>query len=225
MTPRTNILVIRHRCNSIADLAATETYYGVEIDIRTKDETLVLAHDPFSPGESFSDWIEHFRHRRFPATFAQTHRQSSLAHAALTDQDHLGVRVTRCIGVLGRHGVEDFFFLDQSFPFLLKTAAGGERRCAVRTSEYESVETALAVAHLVDWVWLDTFTGLALTGSEANALKKAGLKLCLVSPELVGRTGADEVRLLQERLALDHIDIDAVCTKQPDAWQGWPGST
>ena len=207
VTPRTNILVIRHQCNSIADLAATETYYGVEIDIRSKDETLVLAHDPFSPGESFSDWIEHYRHRFIVLNV----KEEGLEEAGL--------------GVLGRHGVEDFFFLDQSFPFLLKTAAGGERRCAVRTSEYESVETALAVAHLVDWVWLDTFTGLALTGSEANALNKAGLKLCLVSPELVGRTGADEVRLLQERLALHHIDIDAVCTKQPDAWKGWPGIT
>jgi hypothetical protein len=207
VTPRTNILVIRHRCNSIADLAATKTYYGVEIDIRSKDETLVLAHDPFSPGESFSDWIEHYRHRFIVLNV----KEEGLEEAVL--------------GVLGRHGVEDFFFLDQSFPFLLKTAAGGERRCAVRTSEYESVETALAVAHLVDWVWLDTFTGLALTGSEANALKKAGLKLCLVSPELVGRTGVDEVRLLRERLALYHIDIDAVCTKQPDAWKDWPGDT
>ena len=205
MTPRTNILVIRHRCNSIADLAATAPDLGVEIDIRSEGDKLVLTHDPFSPGETFFDWIEHYRHRFIVLNV----KEEGLEDAVL--------------GALRRHGVEDFFFLDQSFPFLLKTAAAGEKRCAVRASEYESVETALAVAHLVDWVWLDTFTRLALTGAEARALKKAGLKVCLVSPELVGRTGADEIRQLQDRLAVDQIAIDAVCTKQPEAWREWPG--
>ena len=135
MTPRTNILVIRHRCNSIADLAATDTYYGVEIDIRTKDKTLLLAHDPFSPGESFSDWIEHYRHRFIVLNV----KEEGLEEAVL--------------GVLGRHGVEDFFFLDQSFPFLLKTAAGGERRCAVRTSESGNTESMSTRTFLSSMSW------------------------------------------------------------------------
>jgi hypothetical protein len=74
-------------------------------------------------------------------------------------------------------------------------------------------------------VWLDTFTRLALTGTEARAMKYAGLKVCLVSPELVGRTGADEIRHLQDRLTFEKIPIDAVCTKQPEAWMAWPRHT
>ena len=52
---------------------------------------------------------------------------------------------TRLLAMMAEHEIEDFFFLDQSFPFLVKTARTGERRCAVRVSEFESVDTALAL--------------------------------------------------------------------------------
>ena len=53
--------------------------------------------------------------------------------------------------------IKSFFFLDQSFPFLVKTLFSGERRCAIRVSEYESVETALSLRGLAEWIWIDVF--------------------------------------------------------------------
>ncbi|AEG02029.1 hypothetical protein [Methylomonas methanica] len=198
--PSASPLIIRHRCNTVADLQSTDRKLGVEIDLRSRNDELILAHDPFVAGERFGDWLTAYRHRFIILNV----KEEGLEPAVLE--------------MLARHTIEDFFFLDQSIPFLLKCGLAGERRCAVRVSEYESVETALRFAGLVDWVWVDTFTHLALTGEEAQRLRQAGLKLCLVSPELVGRSNPGHIAAIRAELAAKHIIIDGVCTKSPDAW-------
>ncbi len=118
----------------------------------------------------------------------------------------------------------DYFFLDQSFPFLLKTAARGERRCAVRVSEFESIDTALQLAGRIDWVWVDCFSRFPLDGMAAARLQQAGLRLCLVSPELQGREAATEIPALIALLQQEGIRPDAVCSKRCDLWQGFAAS-
>lgn len=194
------MILIAHRRNTSVDLASTPTCYGVEIDLRSHDGRLVLAHDPFARGEDFETWLTSFRHRTLVLNVKEEGLESRL----------LSLMNERCI--------EDFFFLDQSFPFLVKTACAGERRCAVRVSEYESVETALAVAPLIDWAWVDCFRHLPLSAEDAARLKAAGLKLCLVSPELQGRTDPGEIDALRGVLAEKGILLDAVCTKRPERW-------
>ena len=41
---------------------ATNTKYGVEVDIRSKGNDLLIHHDPFVQGESFEAWIEKYQH-------------------------------------------------------------------------------------------------------------------------------------------------------------------
>jgi len=172
---------------------------GVEVDIRSDNGALVIHHDPFAPGDSFIDWIGHYHH----GTLILNVKEEGLE--------------SRLLDIMAQHGIDRFFFLDQSFPFLIHTARQGERRSAVRVSEYEAIETALRVAPMVDWAWIDCFTRFPLTVAEAHRLSSAGLKLCLVSPELHGREPseiADMRRLLEDQ----HIVIDAVCTKRAELW-------
>ena len=49
-------------------------------------------------------------------------------------------------------------------------------------------------------------------------LAEAGLKLCLVSPELQGRAPETEVAALKRHFADHDIAMDAVCTKRADLW-------
>lgn len=125
---------------------------------------------------------------------------------------------TRLTKLMREHGLSDYFFLDQSFPFLVKWSRMGERRCAVRVSEFESVDTALALAGAIDWVWVDCFTRFPLTRAAADSLRQAGLRLCLVSPELQGRPADPEIAAMRAQLASMGITADAVCTKRPDLW-------
>ncbi|NUB05069.1 hypothetical protein FW320_02525 [Azospirillum sp. Vi22] len=192
--------IIRHRRNTLAELQATPTELGVEVDIRSQGTELVIHHDPFVAGEPFEAWIAAYRH----GTLILNVKEEGLE--------------TRLLALMERHGITDFFFLDQSFPFLVKTANQGERRCAVRVSEFESVDTALTLAGRIEWVWVDCFTRFPLDAVQAARLQDAGLKLCLVSPELQGRgtAGIADMRRLLER---EGIVAEAVCTKEPEAWR------
>ncbi len=192
--------IIAHRRNTRAELAATPNAYGVEVDIRSRGSDLIIHHDPFADGESFDRWIADYRHGLL-----------------ILNVKEEGLEL-RLIELMLLHGVSRYFFLDQSFPFLVKTARTGERRCAVRVSEFETVATALTLAGQIDWVWVDCFTRFPLDRAGAEVLQGAGFKLCLVSPELQGRDAETEIAALRAMLSNTGISAEAVCTKRPDLW-------
>ena len=193
--------LIAHRRNTLAELRATPIEYGVEVDIRSVGERLIMHHDPFVDGEDFIAWLAHYRH----GTLILNVKEEGLEQ--------------RLLNLMAEQGIEDFFFLDQSFPYLVKTARQGERRCAARVSEFESIETVLTLSGMIDWVWVDCFSRFPLTGAEAGKLKALGFQLCLVSPELQGRNGAKEIPEMRTLLNQEGINPDAVCTKLPELWQ------
>ena len=192
--------LISHRRNTIAQLRETPRHLGVEVDIRSIGDRLVIHHDAFVEGESFDDWLAHYEH----GTLILNVKEEGLEQAL--------------VARMAKAGIADWFFLDQSFPFLIRSARAGERRCAVRVSEYESIDTALTLAGQIDWCWVDCFTRFPLAGDEARRLQAAGLKLCLVSPELQGRDAASEIPALRRLLADEGIAAEAVCTTRPELW-------
>ncbi len=193
--------LIAHRKNTIADLLASDPSFGVEVDIRSNGERLTIHHDPFMEGVSFDEWLSVYHH----GTLILNVKEEGLEE--------------RLISKMEEKGIEDYFFLDQSFPFLVKWAKRGLRKSAVRVSEFETVETALSLRGLIDWVWVDCFTRFPLGRDDAARLKEAGFKLCIVSPELQGRTGENEIPEMIVLLNERRITADAVCTKQPLRWQ------
>lgn len=192
---------IAHRRNTLAQLKETNSRYGVEVDIRSRGNELIIHHDPFVPGESFEAWLNAYDH----GTLILNVKEEGLE--------------ARLIALMAEKGIEDYFFLDQSFPFLIKWSATGEQRCAVRVSEFESIETALSLAGKVKWVWVDCFNHFPLSSDDAKRLKNAGFKLCLVSPELQGRDPEIEIPQLVQLLKERNIDADAVCSKRLDLWE------
>jgi len=192
--------LIAHRRNTIAELQASPNQHGVEIDLRSQGQRLIVQHDPFADGEDFESWLDHFRH----GTLILNVKEEGLEE--------------RLIKLMAARGISDYFFLDQSFPYLVKWSKLGETRCAVRVSEFESVETAMSLAGKVEWVWVDCFSRFPLSAADAQRLKGAGFKLCLVSPELQGRDAQVEIPQLAALLDSLGIVADAVCTKRTDIW-------
>jgi len=195
------VKLIAHRRNTLNELLATPTKYGVEVDIRSYRDKLVIHHDPFIQGESFDSWITAYQH----GTLILNVKEEGLE--------------ARLVEMMRSKGIEDYFFLDQSFPFLIKWSEAGEHRCAVRVSEFESIETAMTLAGKIDWAWVDCFSHFPLSREDARRLKDSGLRLCLVSPELQGRNAKSEIPALAALLKEHGIQADAVCTKRPDLWE------
>lgn len=188
--------LICHRRNSIKSLNETSAKYGVEVDIRSNDGNLIINHDPLESGILFSNWLKHYHH----GTLILNVKEEGLERAL--------------IDLMKLNNITNYFFLDQSFPFLIKWANLGESRSAVRVSEYESIETALCISGLVDWVWLDCFTKFPINFPEYKALKDAGYKICLVSPELQGRDNNSEILKILSFMKKNNIHMDAICTKK-----------
>jgi hypothetical protein len=193
---------ILHRVNTRDELIKCPHDLGVEVDIRSNGDKLIMHHDPFVEGECFEEWLEAFDH----GTLILNVKEEGLEE--------------RLIIIMNSYDIDNFFFLDQSFPFLVKTSRIGETRSAVRVSEFEGIDTAMALAGKVEWVWVDCFTRFPLTTESAHMLKREGaFKLCFVSPELQGRMDREGVVGFRNNIEALGIKGDAVCTKYPDLWE------
>jgi hypothetical protein len=189
---------IQHRVNTVAGLRGVPLEYGVELDLRDRAERLVLQHDPFRDGEDFAPYLREYRH----GTMILNIKSERIEHRVLEELQQAGT-------------VVDYFFLDCSFPMIRQLAGQGEHRIAVRFSEFEPIESVLALAGQVDWVWVDCFTRLPLDDSSVFRLTPA-FKLCIVSPELQGH---DLSRIAEFARQIEGYPIEAVCTKRPDLWR------
>ena len=192
--------IIAHRINTIKQLKNLRTNFGVEVDIRTYNNELVIGHDPFSNYINFNDWISEYKHR----TLILNVKEDGLEDILLLK--------------MKLHNIKKFFLLDQGFPYLVKTINNGEKRCSIRFSEYESINTALSLKGKVEWVWVDFFTKFPLNLQTYNILKNSNFKLCIVSPELQGHDDLTCVKL-KNYLIKNKISLDAVCTKKMGFWE------
>jgi len=190
------MIYIKHRVNTSSELVSVPREYGVEVDLRDSGKRLILAHDAFTDGEDFEKYLRHFRHSFLIANIKCE-----------------GIE-QRVLEILNKNGITDFFMLDASFPAMAKLFRSGERRLAIRVSEYEKIDPSLALSGMVQWAWVDCFHGQPLEKKQYDKLKKY-FKLCLVSPELQGYPLES---INDFATAIKKSFFDAVCTKQPDIW-------
>ncbi len=196
--------LIHHRANNLESLKRITSNFGAEIDLRLHYGRLVLAHEPLEDGCDFVMWLSEF--------------EGSLLVVNVKEMGLEDLIVNQIVNV---NPQLDYFFLDQSTPYLLKSIAKGYR-CAARISEYETVDSAFL--QNTTWLWLDSFTG---DWTHLNELRQRldkehrRKKICLVSPELQGRTlkESNEVLLLVNQIKELQLELDAVCTKFSPIWE------
>lgn len=196
------MIIIQHRVNDLDSLLNTPSSMGVEIDVRSNSNGLYLAHDPFVPGVSLEVFLENYNH-----TFLVLN----------VKEDGLE---QRCLELLARYNVHDYFFLDQPAPSLIRRGLGGSHDGACRYSEYEHFESVALVATFCDWVWLDSFHVSRVDETSISSLRSLGLKICVVSPELHSKDRVGEVESLVKGFQHLRFIPDAVCTKFPELWTG-----
>jgi len=189
-------LLIEHRVNTLAHLRRVPPTRGIEVDVRADGGELVLAHNPFESGERLDDLLAAYQ------------------HALLILNVKCDGLEERLLALAARHGIRDLFLLDVANPSLVKLVRGGERRVAVRYSEYEPIEFALAFAGQAEWAWIDCFTRLPLDAASYAQLR-AHFKLCLVSPELQRHPRST---IAEFRAQLATMPVDAVCTDFCEDW-------
>jgi hypothetical protein len=184
---------IAHRVNTSDDLKKIPTAYGVELDLRDFGTELVLQHDPLKGGESFENYLKNYQH----GTIILNIKSERIEHKVLE--------------LLQKYNQTDYFFLDSSFPMIYLLSKSGEKKVALRFSEFEGLDTIETMKGKVDWVWVDCFTKLPIDQNNFKLLKDWGYQLCLVSPELQGRD--QDIENYAAYLKSEGVMFDAICTK------------
>lgn len=195
------MIICKHRVNTSSDLKLVSKEFGIEIDLRSNLDELYLSHDPFTAGEKFEDWLEHFNHAFLIVN---------------VKEEGLEFKVKE---LLSKHGISKWVFLDQSFPFFVKELKSNSRNSMVRISEYESVQDALKLGPKPEWAWLDSFHGKYPHQNDLAELKKSQIKIMLVSPELQGRDSTEDLEEVHRFISDLNFKLDGVCTKLPDLWK------
>jgi hypothetical protein len=186
------MLKIAHRINTVANLKEIPIDFGVEIDVRHDNRTnrLYLSHDP-GLGEDLEEYLQQFQHR-----------------FVIFNIKEAGVE-QRCIDLAAAYHIDkqNYFLLDVEFPYLYRASRQlGIREIAVRYSEAEPIEIALAQKKFLDWIWIDSNTRLPL--NEVMIKKISGFKTCLVSPDRWGR--AQDIPFYRKRMEELNFQLDAV---------------
>ncbi|NLG05175.1 MAG: hypothetical protein GX567_15295 [Clostridia bacterium] len=186
---------IAHRVNQIEALSNLPREYGVEIDLRDQtDGTIYLEHDPFKQGEDFEVYLKNYHH-------------GMLILNVKSERVEL-----KAMEILKKNKIENYFFLDSSFPMIKLLSDQNEKRIALRYSEYEGMDTIEHMAGLVDWVWVDCFTKFPLDRKAYSRMKELGYYLCFVSPELQGQD--EKIELYAKNMQTEQMVFDAVCCKE-----------
>lgn len=185
---------IAHRINTLAELHEVPSEFGVEIDIRDYSNKIVLSHDPFIGGVSLETYLDDYKH-----SFLILNIKS----AGLEEE---------VISLLEKKGIKDYFFLDSSMSSVVQVNKNKRVNFAGRLSEFESVASLKLARELFSWAWVDCFTKLTLSEKDYEALhNELGIRICLTSPDLLGRP--NEIELVARQLSDMKITPDAICTK------------
>lgn len=185
---------IAHRINSMQELKSVPIEYGVELDLRD-DLTgrIYIQHNPFEPGEDFEEYLIQYNHGTMILNIKS---------------ERIELKI---LDLLRKYNIEKYFFLDSSFPMIKLLSDQGENKIALRFSEFEGLDTLVAMQGKIQWVWVDCFSMLPLDKDIYKKIKELGYKICIVSPELQGQP--EKLVEYKEQLRKENIQPDAICTK------------
>jgi len=187
---------IAHRQNKLTALDRLKnSFFGLELDIRSSSKNIVLDHDPFKKGLDF------FKNLNLLKKFF-----------LLIDVKSSGISIKIC-NILKRKNIK-FLLLNLSHPELIEMINRGfAKNIFLRFSLYEKLDLSKKKLNQIKWVWVDFFESYKISSKEYSYLKKYKKKICLTSPDLVGLK-EDSIRKYIKYLNNNKIKVDMVCVKQ-----------
>lgn len=183
--------LIIHRVNSLDFLQKIPKKYGVEIDVRSSKENLILNHEPFCDGDYLENYLKLCEGRFVVFNIKEAGIEWKVKDLA------------------EKYNLDDYFLLDVEFPFIYNaTRFNNFKKIAIRFSEAEPIELALAQKKYLDWVWIDTNTLLPVNKSNVHLL--SDFKTCLVCPERWNRP--EDINIYKQLMKNLNFEPDAVMT-------------
>lgn len=192
-----NTQFICHRINTMDELEQINPQFGVELDLHDEQITKNIAvyHDPFSDNfEMFENYLKKYN------------KNILILNIKVERIEH------KCIELLQKYNITNYFFLDSTFPMIYALAT--KHNCvknAIRFSEFEPIEMLQLSKSLYSWIWVDCFTKFPLNTENYVLIKNLNKKICIVSPEL--QNNFEKINEYRDYLINNNICVDAICCK------------
>lgn len=164
-----NTIFIIHRINTINELLNIDKQFGIEIDIRNNNNDIILSHDPFNENncELLTDYLNKYNNNLLILNIKSERLE------------------LKCIELLIKYNINNYFFLDSSFPMIyLLNNKYNNNNIACRFSEFEPIENYYNIKNMIQYIWVDCFTKFILTKEYYDIFINDNKKICIVSPEL-----------------------------------------
>lgn len=161
----------REKNTRTALMRAFEKVLGVETDIRDLNGELVISHDmPDTKALRLEEMLNGYVTAGKPGYLALNIKSDGLTGALHS--------------LLHSYGIRRYFCFDMSVPDTLPYLSAG-LNVAARLSEYEPEG---ALSRRAPMLWVDSFYGANFSADKIAGWLQAGKQICLVSPELHGRS-------------------------------------
>lgn len=197
------MIYVKHRQNKIIDLFKLNTNYGAEIDVRSSKKKLVIHHDPFNEGEDFEKWIKNYNHRYLIVNIKEEGIEKKI------------------ISILNKNYIKNYFLLDVTVPMINKLNQSKFYKIALRISKFEGYLNIFNFNNKNKWLWIDSFDKkFPINNKQILDAKNKKFKLCLVSPELITNNKIDINFFYNKNKKLIQ-NMDMICTKFPEYWEGF----
>jgi hypothetical protein len=183
--------IIIHRVNTVKELKKIPHNFGIEIDIRTYKDKIILNHEPYCSGDTLINYIKYYAH----GTLVINIKESGI------ENDILKL-------IRKNKKIKSFFLLDVEIPYLFYCIKSKEKSVALRTSHYEPFNNLKYFNKKFSWIWIDTIKKINFSKNEILAINN--FKTCLVCPERWGKP--KEILQYFNYFKKNNIRLDAVMT-------------
>ena len=95
------MLIIKHRVNTRSSLTQVNKKFGVEIDLRSNANKIIISHEPYLEGVELEEWLDKYNHKFLILNVKEEGLESEV------------------IKILEKKSISDYFFLDQTTPSII----------------------------------------------------------------------------------------------------------
>jgi len=190
-------IYVAHRQNSLKNLKSLidDNIKGIEIDLRTNRNKIIISHNPFLNGLEFVKNIKIFKNFFLIIDFKSTGFSEKVLK--ILTKEKINFLFLNLIGS------EQNYLIKKSY----------SKNLFLRFSSIEKPNLNIKYFKKIKWVWFDFFNEKFMTIKEYNYIKKYKKNICLTSPDLIDDNKLKILKYIKY-LNKNKIKIDMICTKQ-----------
>lgn len=187
--------IIIHRVNTLEKLRQIPENYGVEFDVRTYKDKIILQHELFSDGELFEDFLDEVGDRFLLIDIKEEWLSRYLKP------------------ILAKKSKTNYLFLNASIPEIIVEGINKNNKSYIlRSNNLENKVVPNDYSHFFKAIWVDTYFDMGLSRNKHNVLSLKGLKIIYTAPDIFYDGRPNDYKHYMDWFNSEGFKPDSICT-------------